>query len=134
MNKPSQCPVCGSDRIQKAKIIMKAGIPISNETFRKLSPPAEPTSNVEKAGWLSLYTGALPLFLAIYTRLNSHIHSGEIGIFLQTLGSILIILGVSLWVLSQIELNSKNPKYTEDYDKWEHLWYCSHCRNTFCNA
>ena len=135
MNRPPQCPVCGSDRIQKAKIIMKTGILISTDVSKKLSPPAEPTSTVGKTGWLALYTGALPLFLGIYTRFNSHaIHSGEIGIFLQTLGCILIFLGISLWMLSQIELNSKKPKYTEDYAKWEHLWYCSHCSNTFYNA
>jgi hypothetical protein len=47
---------------------------------------------------------------------------------------ILVFLGISLWALSEIEVNAKGPKYKEDYDKWERLWYCSHCRNTFYDA
>ncbi len=64
--------------------------------------------------------------------LNSHaIHADEIGLFLQTMGVILVSLGISLLALSQLEINAKEPKYKEDYNKWERLWYCSHCRNTF---
>ena len=61
-------------------------------------------------------------------------HTDRIGFFLQTMGVILVLLGISLLGLSQIELNAKKPKYKEDYAKWERLWYCSHCRNTFYEA
>ena len=133
--KPLNCPRCGSDRIQKARILRRAGIPISTEVAKRISPPVEPTSAVRQAGWLSIYIGALPLIIGIYTRLNSHvIHADEFALFLQTMGVILVFLGISLLALSQIELNAKRPKYKEDYGKWEHLWYCSHCKNTFYDA
>jgi hypothetical protein len=135
MNKAFNCPACGSDRIQKARILRRAGIPISSEVEKKLSPPVEPTSAVRQAGWLSIYIGTLPLITGIYMRLNSPvIHAAEIALFLQTMGVILVFLGISLLALSQIELNAKRPKYKEDYGKWERLWYCSHCKNTFYDA
>ena len=135
MNRPFECPGCGSERIQKAKIIMRAGIPISNETSIKLSPPAEPTSSTEPAGRYFIYVGASLLLIGVYTLLTMHtLHANQIGLFLQTTGVILVFLGISLWALSQIKLNAKRPKYKEDYAKWEHLWYCSRCRNTFYDS
>ncbi len=132
MNRPSECPACGSERIQKAKIIMRAGIPISTEISRKLCAPAEPTSATEPAGRYSTYVGASLLLMGVYTQLTMHtLHANQIGLFLQTAGVILVCLGASLWAMSQIKLNAKRPKYEEDYAKWEHLWYCSRCRNTF---
>jgi hypothetical protein len=58
----------------------------------------------------------------------------RIGLFLQIMGVFLGVLGMSLLALSQLEINAKKPKYEEDYAKWERLWYCSHCRNTFYDA
>ncbi len=133
--KPFNCPACGSDRIQKATILSRAGIPISAEIAKKLSPPAEPTSATGPAGRFSIYIGALLLFIGVYTLVTNHtLHTDRVGLFLQTMGVILVFLGISLLALSQIELYSKKPKYKEDYAKWERLWYCSHCRNTFYDA
>lgn len=135
MNKPFSCPLCGSDRIQKARIISRAGIPISAEVARKLSPPVEPTSDVRPAGGLSIYIGAFLLFMGIYTQSTSHsILTGRVGLVFLIMGATLFLLGCLLLTLSQIELNSKEPKYKEDYAKWERLWYCSHCRNTFTDS
>jgi len=135
MSKPFSCPLCGSDRIQKARIIRRAGIPISAEVARILSPPVEPTSDVRPAGGLSIYIGALLLFMGIYTQSTSHsILTGRVGLVFLIMGATLFLLGCLLLTLSQIELNSKEPKYKEDYAKWERLWYCSHCNNTFYDA
>lgn len=129
MNEPFNCPACGSDRIQKARILSRAGIPLSNETARILSPPVEPISSAEPAGRLSIYIGALLFTIGIYALITIHID--HIGLFLQTMGMVLISLGISLLVLSQLEIHAKRPKYKEDYDKWARMWYCSHCRKTF---
>jgi hypothetical protein len=129
MRKPFNCPVCGSDRIQKARILRRAGIPLSTEVTKLLSPPVEPISAAEPAGRLSIYIGALLFTISIYKLVTIHID--HISLFLQTMGVILIFLGISLLALSQLEINTKRPKYKEDYDKWERMWYCSHCRNTF---
>jgi hypothetical protein len=129
------CPACGSDRIQKARILSRAGIPINNEAARILSPPVEPTSPIEPAGRFSVYIGTTLLIISVYILVTLHTaHSDRIGLFLQTMGVILVLLGFSLLALSQIQLNAKKPKYKEDYAKWERLWYCSHCRNTFYDA
>ena len=135
MNKPFNCPACGSDSIQKARILKRAGIPISTEVATKISPPVEPTSAVRPAGRLSICIGAL-LTMGIYTLGTSHttIRIERIGLFLQIMGVFLGVLGMSLLALSQLEINAKKPKYEEDYAKWERLWYCSHCRNTFYDA
>ena len=132
MNKPFNCPACGSDSIQKARILKRAGIPISTEVATKISPPVEPTSAVRPAGQLSLYIGALLLTMGIYTLGTSP--TIRIGLFLQIMGVFLGVLGMSLLALSQLEINAKKPKYEQDYAKWERLWYCSHCRNTFYGA
>ena len=133
--KSFNCLKCGSDRIQKATIISKAGIPISNEVAKKLSPPVEPTSAHRQAGQYCIYIGDLLLIIGIYTQLTSHsIQIDPIGLFFPIMGTTLVFLGSLLLALSQIELNSKKPKYKEDYAKWERLWYCSHCRNTFYDA
>ncbi len=136
MNKPFNCLACGSDSIQKARILKRAGIPISTEVATKISPPVEPTSAVRPAGRLSIYIGALLLTMGIYTLGTSHatIRIERIGLFLQIMGVFLGVLGMSLLALSQFEINAKKPKYEEDYAKWERLWYCSHCRNTFYDA
>ena len=132
MNKPLNCPACGSDRVQKARIITRAGIPISAGVARILSPPVEPTSDARRAGGLSIYIGALLLIITIYTQLTSHsILTGPFGLVFPIMGAALVSLGSLLLVLSQIELNAKEPKYKENYAQWERLWYCSHCRNTF---
>ena len=132
MNKSFNCPACGSDRIQKAKILSRAGIPINNEVARILSPPVEPTSAIGPAGRFSIYIGASLLIISVYILVTLHTaHTDRIGLFLQTMGVILVFLGISLLALSQIELNTKKPKYKEDYAKWERLWYCSHCQKTF---
>jgi hypothetical protein len=133
--KPSNCPSCGSDRIQKARILSRAGIPISNEVARILSPPVEPTSATGPAGRFSIYIGASLLIIGVYMPVTMHTaHTDRIGLFLQTMGVILVFLGISLLALSQIELHAKKPRYKEDYAKWERLWYCSHCRNSFYEA
>jgi len=135
MNKPFSCPLCGSDRIQKARIISRAGIPISAEVARILSPPVEPTSDTRPAGELSIYIAASLLIIGIYVQLPSYsIHTGRVGLVFLIMGATLFLLGCLLLTLSQIELNSKEPKYKEDYAKWERLWYCSHCRNTFYDS
>jgi predicted nucleic-acid-binding Zn-ribbon protein len=135
MNKPFSCPLCGSDRIQKARIISRAGIPISAEVARILSPPVEPTSDTRPAGELSIYIAAFLLFMGIYTQSTSHsILTGRVGLVFLIMGATLFLLGCLLLTLSQIELNSKEPKYKEDYAKWERLWYCSRCRNTFYDS
>ena len=132
MNKPFNCPACGSDNIQKARILKRAGIPINSEVAKKISPPVEPTSDVKPAGRLSIYIGALLLTIGIYTLGTSH--TIRIGLFLQIMGVILGFFGISFLALSQLEIYAKTPKYKEDYSKWEHLWYCSQCRNTFYDA
>ena len=133
--KPLNCPACGSDRIQKARIISRAGIPISTEITKKVSPPVEPTSDAWPAGRLSVYISGLFLVIGICTQLTSHsIHGDRIGLVFLIMGATLVFLGSLLLVLSQIELSAKKPKYTEDYAKWERLWYCSHCNNTFYDA
>lgn len=132
MNKSFNCPSCGSDRIQKARILTKAGIPISSEVARQISPPAGPTSATEPVGWLAIYIGSFLLLIGVYALSPEHtVFADQIGLFLQTMGGVLILLGISLWGLSQVELNAKKPKYRKDYDRWERLWYCSHCRRTF---
>ena len=130
MNKQFNCPVCGSDRIQKVKILSRAGIPMSTEVVKQLSPPVKPTSDAKPAGGLSISIGALLLLIGFYMGTSHPLHTYRIDSFLQTMGAILGLLGVSLLALSQLEINRKKPKYKEDYDKWERLWYCSHCRNT----
>ena len=133
--KPFHCPGCGSDRIQKATILSKAGIPVSAEIAQKLSPPVEPTSATGPAGRFSIYIGASLLVIGVYTLTSNRIfHTDRIGLFLQTMGVILVLLGISLLGLSYIELHAKRPKYKDDYAKWDRLWYCSHCRNTFYDA
>ncbi len=127
--KPFSCPMCGSDRIQKATILTRARISLSTEVTRILSPPVEPISTAEPAGRFSICIGALLFTIGFYTLVTIHID--HIGLFLQTMGVILVLLGISLLALSQLEINSKRPKYKEDYAKWERMWYCSHCRNTF---
>ena len=101
----------------------------------KISPPVEPTSAVRQAGWISVFIGAL-LTMGIYTLGTSHttIRIERMGLFLQIMGVFLGVLGMSLLALSQLEINAKKPKYEQDYAKWERLWYCSHCRNTFYDA
>jgi len=132
MDKSFNCPACGSDRIQKARILRRAGIPISSEVARKISPPAEPTSATEPTGWLAIYIGSFLLLIGVYTLSTPHtVPADQIGLFLQTMGGVLVLLGISLWGLSQVELNGKKPKYKQDYAKWERLWYCSHCQKTF---
>ncbi len=133
--KPFNCPACGSDRIQKATILSRAGIPISAEIAKKLSPPAEPTSATGPAGRLSIYIGAWLLTIGIYVMGTTHtIRTDHIDIFLQTMGGILMFLGFLLLALSQLKLNAREVEYREDYAKWERLWYCSHCGNTFYDA
>ena len=135
MNKSFNCPACGSDRIQKAKILSRAGIPINNEVARILSPPVEPTSAIGPAGRFSIYIGASLLIIGVHTLVTTHtVLTNRMGSFLQTTGAILVLLGISLLALSQLEINRKKPKYKQDYAKWERLWYCSHCRNTFYEA
>jgi hypothetical protein len=135
MNKPFDCPACGSDSIQKARILKRAGIPISTEVATKISPPVEPTSATGPAGRFSVYISGLLLVIGIYTQSTSHsIHADRIGLVFLIMGATLVSVGSLLLVLSKIELNSKEPKYKEDYAKWERLWYCSHCRNTFYGA
>ena len=106
--KSLNCPACGSDRTQKARILYKAGIPISTEIAKKISPPVEPTSVTWPAGRLSIYIGALLLTIGIYVMGTSHtIRTDRIGIFLQTMGGILMFLGILLLALSQIETECK---------------------------
>ncbi len=132
MDKSFNCPACGSDRIQKARILRRAGIPISSEVARKISPPAEPTSATEPTGWLAIYIGSFLLLIGVLTLSTTHtVLADRIGLLLQATGGVVILLGISLWGWSQVELNGKKPKYREDCAKWERLWYCSHCRNTF---
>ena len=131
MSKSFTCPACGSDRVQKARILKRAGIPISTEVANKISPPVEPTSAVRQAGWISICIGAL-LTMGIYTLGTGHtIRIDRIGLFLQIMGVFLGVLGMSLLAVSQLEIKAKTPKYEQDYARWERLWYCSHCKNTF---
>ena len=133
--KSLDCPACGSDRTQKARILYRSGIPISTETTQKISPPLKPTSVTWPVARFSIYVGAWFLTIGIYVMGTSHtIRSDRIDLFLQTMGAILMFLGFLLLALSQIRLNSKNLEYKEEYAKWERLWYCSHCRNTFYDA
>ena len=132
MNKPLHCPACGSDRIQKARIISRAGIPVSTEVARTLSPPVEPASDARPAGRLSIFIGTSLLIVGIYTQLTVHsVRADHIGLVFLIMGAILVLLGGLLLTLSQIQLNSREPKYKADYAKWERLWYCSQCRNPF---
>ncbi len=81
------CPACGSDRIQKARILSRAGIPINNEAARILSPPVEPTSPIEPAGRFSVYIGTSLLIISVYILVTLHTaHTDRIGLFLQTMG------------------------------------------------
>ena len=73
--------------------------------------------------------------MGIYTLGTGHtIRIDRIGLFLQIMGVFLGVLGMSLLAVSQLEINAKTPKYEQDYAKWERLWYCSHCKNTFYDA
>ena len=133
--KSFNCPTCGSDRTQKATILYRSGIPMSAEIAKKLSPPGRPTSMTWPAGRLSIYAGALLLTIGIHAMGTSHsLHVDHIDLFLQTMGAILISLGFLILALSQMKLNAKEPEYKDDYAKWERMWYCSHCGNTFYDA
>ena len=133
--KSSICPACGSERTQKATILYKSGIPISTEIAKKISPPLKPTSVTWPVGRCSIYIGAWLLTIGIYVMGTSHtIRTDHIDIFLQTMGGILMFLGFLLLALSQLKLNAREVEYREDYAKWERLWYCSHCGNTFYDA
>ena len=103
---------------------------MSTQVVKQLSPPVEPVSDAKPAGWLSIYIGALLLIIGIYMGTSHPLHTYRMDSFLRTMGTILVLLGISLLALSQLKINREKPKYKEDYDKWERLWYCSHCRNT----
>ena len=149
MDKKLNCPECGSDRTQKAKVLYESGTSTSTTTMagigvgtggkvgvgvgagrgssqselaKKLSPPAKPGSI---AFWVfSLIVGII--FFLSATILFS---TGQIG------AGVFFMLGAGVYgMLGYRRIKKeydKGSRYNGEYAKWERLWCCSRCGHTF---
>lgn len=149
MKQEFNCPECGSDSTQKAKVLYESGTSTSistmagigvgtggkvgvgvgagrgssqSELAKKLSPPAKPAS---------IALGVFYITLAIITFIFVIIFFtiGEIG------GGVLFMLVAGIFGMvgySKIKKeNDKEASYKDEFAKWERLWYCVRCGHTF---
>lgn len=149
MDKKFNCPECGSDSTQKAKVLYESGTSTSTTTMagigvgtggkvgigvgagrgisqselaKKLSPPAK---SGPIAFWLFLLISGMIFFLfAIILFLIGHIGPGVY----------FMLLAVGFGMPGYIGLkkeNDKQARYNDEYPRWEQLWYCSRCGHIF---
>lgn len=146
MEKKFNCPECGSDSTQKAKVLYESGTSTSTATMagigvgtggrvgvgvgagrgssqselaKKLSPPAKPGSI---APWVFIIILAIIIFIIA-------IQIGDIGA-----GVFFILVAGGFGMLGYRGIKKEDDKgasYNDEYAKWERLWYCVRCGHTF---
>jgi len=149
MEKKLNCPECGSDTTQKAKVIYELGTSTSvntmagigvgaggkigvgvgtgtgssqSELAKKLSPPAKPGSIA--VGIIVIIFAIVILYIAIL-----FFQDGAVGT-----GMFLVLVAGTFGILGYSQIKKENDKsisYAGAYAKWERLWYCSRCGHTF---
>jgi transcription elongation factor Elf1 len=149
MEKQFNCPECGSDGTQKAKVLYESGTSTSTSTMagigvgtggkvgvgvgagrgssqselaRKLSPPAKPGSITPGVIWI--IGGIIMFVMAI-----QFFPAGAVGA-----GVFFVLVAGGFGMLGYRGIKKENGKrasYNDKYAKWDRLWYCVRCGHTF---
>ena len=144
-----KCPRCGSDGIQKARILYEAGTSsikmtssgigvtgggsvgvgvttttggTQTELSKTLSPPTKP----QRSTGLTLGVFALTSFGIIYTI--GALVGGKIVHSLFGIG----FMSVGFFLIKSLEesLKKARAQYQVDYANWGRLWFCNGCGDT----
>ena len=150
MKRNLKCPRCGSDGIQKARILYETGTSsikmtssgmgvtgggsvgvgiatatggTQTELFKKLSPPTKPQRN----------TGlTLGMFALIILGISYTIGALVGGKIVHSLFGIGFMSGGFFLIRSMEEsLKKAQAQYQVDYANWGRLWFCNRCGDTF---
>jgi Na+/phosphate symporter len=149
MEEQFNCPRCGSDRTQKAKILYEAGASAikvttvgvdgvgvelaatagssQTELSKNLSPPVKPKKS--RAGWL-LFTMGIVIILPALPDIPE-IPRGGVTLAYLVIGGGLMFLGGWLNKKSTETFKKADLRYQVDYPKWERLWFCNRCGHAF---
>ncbi len=154
MERQLTCPECGSDSVQKAKVLHESGTSTSlskmsigvgtgsnvgvaegrgrsqAELAKQFSPPVKPSIGLMSGTVTSLIVGGIMCLIILAVYDIWHRNPRAIGGFVIV--SVLIIIS-SIFLIKFVskELNQKKTKYQEDCDKWDRLWFCNRCGHTF---
>jgi len=155
MEKQFNCPQCGSDRTQKARVLYESGTSASKMTMaglgvagggkvgvgvgagagtsqtelaKKLSPPVKPALVGRRfLAWLLVAVGSFTLFNGFLLLATTTLHHKSNGVGFLIFGGICAFSGIFIFKSAGRKLKKRKVKYEEDYTKWERTWYCNRC-------